>query len=98
MLIIEALIYPNVICDILDNASSRTYRGTAWERFVFARFIFTAAKIIVLVYIVRLLVVGTTVVSLEKIRRGGGFVDPTDNIEEKRKKGCFAIFNEHDGK
>ena len=98
VLIIEALIYPNVICDILDNASSRTYRGTAWERFIFARFIFTAAKVIVLVYIVRLLVVGTTVVSLEKIRRGGGFVVPIDNVEQKKKTGCFSVFNEHDGK
>ena len=98
VLIIEALIYPNVICDILDNASSRTYRGTAWERFIFARFVFTAAKIIVLVYIVRLLVVGTTVASLEKIRRGGGFVEPSDNVKQESKTGCFSMFSEHNGK
>ena len=98
VLIVETLIYPSVICDILDNASNRTYRGTTWEKFVFARFTFTAAKIIVLVYIVRLLVIGTTVMSLESIRRGGGFVEPTDNTTLERKKGCFSMFNEHDGK
>lgn len=98
VLIVEALIYPSIICDILDNAGSKTYQGTVWEQFNFARFIFTAAKTIVMVYVVRLLVIGTTVVSLEKIRRGEGFIDETDNVIQQEKKGCFSMFTEHNGK
>ena len=70
IVIVEALAYPSIICDVLDNASSRTYQGTFMERFKFGRLVFSSMKIIILVYMVHLFVIGSTISSLERIRRG----------------------------
>ena len=72
LLLTEALIYPTVICNVLDNASRRTYEGS--EKFKFARFILSAFWLIIHVYLIRLIVIGATIIYLEKIRRGKGIV------------------------
>ena len=101
IIIVEALIYPSVICDVLDNASSRTYDGTFMQRFKFGRLIFSAAKIIVLVYLIRLFVVGSTISSLEQIRRGDVeyTVDPVTKKKKKKKHSIcsFSMFDSKDG-
>ena len=42
--VIEVLLCPTLICGILENAGSHTYEGTPFEKFVFARFIFSCAS------------------------------------------------------
>ena len=74
LLITEALLYPTLICNVLDNASKRTYEGSTSEKFAFARFILSAFSLIVHVYLIRLIVIGATIIYLEKIRRGKGIV------------------------
>ena len=74
LLITEALLYPTLICNVLDNASKRTYEGTTSEKFAFARFILSAFSLIVHVYLIRLIVIGATIIYLERIRRGKGIV------------------------
>ena len=69
LLLAEALLYPTIICNVLDNASGRTYQGTASEKFTFARFILSAVWLIVHVYLFRLIVIGVTIVHLEMVRR-----------------------------
>lgn len=104
IVIVEALAYPSIICDVLDNASSRTYQGTSMERFKFDRLIFSLVKIIILVYIVRLFVIGSTISSLEQIRRGDVectiVEDPKTKKPKKKKKHkitSFDMFDKDDG-
>jgi hypothetical protein len=104
IIIVEFLAYPSIICDVLDNASSRTYQGTHMERFKFGRLVFFTVRTIVLVYIVRLFVVGSTISSLEQIRRGGVAHDIIEDpktgkpkIKKKHKITCFHMFDKDDG-
>ena len=83
LLLAEALIYPTIICNVLDNASGRTYQGTASEKFTFARFILSAVWLIVHVYLFRLIVIGVTIVYLEMVRRAKVVVQYNPGTEEK---------------
>ena len=74
LLLTEALLYPTLICNVLDNASRRTYEGSTSEKFAFTRFILSAFWLILHVYLIRLIVIGATIIYLEKIRRGKGIV------------------------
>ena len=69
LLVAEALIYPTVICNVIDNASRRTYQGNATEKFTFVRFIFSAVWLIIHVYLLRIIVIGGTIIYLEMARR-----------------------------
>ena len=103
VIIVEALVYPSVICDVIDNASSRTYEGTSMQRFKFGRLIFSAAKIIFLVYIIRLFVIVSTISSLEQIRRGDVECEVTEKngkqkVKRKTRSICnFTMFDKNDG-
>ncbi len=87
LLIAELLIYPTVICNIVDNATREPYKGDASEKFAFARFILSSFWLVVHVYLFRLVVIGGTIVLLEKKRRGKGVktvytnVDGTERVE-----------------
>ena len=87
LLIVEALLYPTLICGILDNAGSRTYEGTPSEKFKFGRFIFSCASIVWNVYIVRLIVLGSTIHNLEKLRTTKGPVIYNHEHERQDTKG-----------
>jgi len=74
LLLAEAVTYPTLICNVIDNASRRTYQGLPSEKLAFARFILSAIWLIVHVYLIRLIIIGGTVVHLERVRRGYGVV------------------------
>ena len=74
------------------------------ERFKFGRLVFSVLKIIVLVYIVRLFVVGSTISSLEQIRRGNVAYDVVEDpkiskpkMKKKHKITNFHMFDKEDG-
>ena len=94
MMVVEAILYPTVICNILDNTSSRTYAGTLDAKFKFARFILSVGWLIFHVYIVRLLVIGVTKVSLEGMRRGKRILQ-TANDKSDLYRGWKMFDNEH---
>ena len=100
MMVAEAILYPTVICNILDNASSRTYAGTFNDKFKFARFILSAGWLVFHVYIVRLLVIGTTIVSLEAMRRGKRILrsKEDESAQLHLDRGWNMFDNEHDSK
>ena len=45
IIVVESLAYPSIICDVLDNASSRTYQGTYMEKFKFGRLVFSTVSV-----------------------------------------------------
>lgn len=63
------------------------------QRFKFGRLIFSAAKIVVLVYLVRLFVLGSTISSLEQIRRGATEYTYDEETHKPKKKKRDSIFN-----
>ena len=87
-LLAEAIIYPLLICDILEQASSRLYSGDGLSKFTFARFIVSVVWQVLHVYIIRLVVLGATIWSLEQLRRGcGGTTDAAENrVDHEDKK------------
>ena len=68
IIIAEVLVYPILVCNVVENAAGKTYAGSPLEKFAFARFVLSVVKIFALVYLVRLLVIILSIIQLLRKR------------------------------
>ena len=74
ILLKEAFEYPVVVCNIIENAAKNSYYT---DKLHFVYFLFSVLKLIYEVYLIRALVLCSTIHSLRQLRQGSTFVEPT---------------------
>ena len=78
ILLKEALEYPVLMCNIVENAARQSF-STSPLHFTF--FIFSALKLVYEVYFIRILVLISTIHLLRQLRQGKGFLDTSETME-----------------
>lgn len=69
IILAEIILLPLLLCGLIENAVVRTYEGDALEKFKFARFLYSAVKYAIFVYVLRLAIIVSSIHSLQKARK-----------------------------